>query len=192
MCKCCGNFSVLRGIHLTDCLLSSHLQLELRCQRGRTYFKNLHYIYTTLIRCLHDINTTFTPHLHDKIYTTFTPYLHDKIYTTFTPHLHDKIYIRHLHHINTTFTQHYHHISTTKLPSHLHYIYATPYKDTGFVQFLPSWSGVNFLRQSQRGVTTLYFEQNCTFSSISQSILNRLPWNLHKVGLIFRDNRKEG
>ena len=40
--------------------------------------------------------------------------------------------------------------------------------------------------------STLCFEQNCTFSSISQSILNRLPSNLHEVGLIFLDDHNEG
>ena len=34
-------------------------------------------------------------------------------------------------------------------------------------------------------ISTLHFEQNCIFSSISQSILNGLPSNLHKVGSIF-------
>ena len=56
----------------------------------------------------------------------------------------------------------------------------------------PSQSRVNFSRRSQQGVTTLYFKQNCTFSSIFPSILNGLPSNLHKVGLIFRDDRNKG
>ena len=37
-------------------------------------------------------------------------------------------------------------------------------------------------------VTTLCFEQNCKFSLICQSILNGLHSNLHKVGLIFRED----
>ena len=73
-----------------------------------------------------------------------------------------------------------------------------------------------FLRWLQWGVTSLCFEQNyiflfksvilsqfltdclqnCTFYSnpsyTSQSILNALPSNLHKLGLIFRDDRNKG
>ena len=51
---------------------------------------------------------------------------------------------------------------------------------------------VNSSRRSQQEVTTLCFEQNFTFSSISLSILNGLPSNLHKVGLIFRDHINKG
>ena len=64
------------------------------------------------------------------------------------------------------------------------------------IAFKPSQSRVNFLRRSQQGVTTLCFEQNYTFHSnpsyASQSILNGLFPNLHKVGLIFRDDRNKG
>ena len=52
------------------------------------------------------------------------------------------------------------------------------------------------MRQSQQGVTTLCFKLNYTFywnpSYASQSILNRLFPNLHKVGLIFQDDRNKG
>ena len=44
-----------------------------------------------------------------------------------------------------------------------------------------------------RGNRPYVFEQNCTFSSISQSILNGLPSNLHKVGLpLFEIDREQG
>ena len=64
------------------------------------------------------------------------------------------------------------------------------------IAFKPSQSGVNFSRRSQQGVTTLCFKQNCTFysnpSNTCQSILSRLSPNLHKVGLIFQDDRNKG
>ena len=64
------------------------------------------------------------------------------------------------------------------------------------IAFKPSQSGVNFSRWSQQGVTTLCFEQNYTFySNLSNtwwSILSRLSPNLHKVGLIFQDDRNKG
>ena len=64
------------------------------------------------------------------------------------------------------------------------------------IAFKPSQSGVNFSRRSQQGVTTLCFEQNYTFysnpSNTCRSILSRLSPNLHKVGLIFQDDRNKG
>ena len=58
--------------------------------------------------------------------------------------------------------------------------------------FKPSQTRVNFSRRSQQGITTLCFKQNYTFSSISLSILNRLPSNLHKEWLIFPDDQNKG
>ena len=54
----------------------------------------------------------------------------------------------------------------------------------------PLWTRNNFLRQSKWGVTTPCFDQNCTFWSITQWILDGVALNLHELGLIFFETVK--